>query len=127
MKRTGQSCLAHFAAVQTCCVVTVRLPQTRYFQSCPFVLPACQAGIFPNCRKTSTKMSGTVLPYSIVTRSSNICFVSSREQEADALQVTWLFLLYYFCLYSFTEKAQIRRIAYQITTSSSRETSMQRD
>lgn len=31
------------------------------------------------------------------------------------------------CLYSFTEKAQIRRIAYQITTSSSRETSMQRD
>lgn len=38
MKRTGQSCLSNFAAVQTCCVVTVRQPQTKYFQYCPFVL-----------------------------------------------------------------------------------------
>lgn len=41
--------VSNFAAVQACCVVTVRLPQTRYFQYCPFVLPVCQAlALFQN-------------------------------------------------------------------------------
>lgn len=59
MKKTGSGCLSDFAAVPTCCVVTVRLPPMRYFQSCPFVLPACQAGTCPKSRKT--KMSETPL------------------------------------------------------------------
>lgn len=89
MKRTGQSCLSNFAAVQTCCVVTVRLLQTRYFQYCPFVLPVCQAGTLPESRKTSTKMSETVLHENIIIHRFNwqkYCFVQNRKQQTVALQ-----------------------------------------
>lgn len=78
MKKTGQSCLSNLAAVPACCLVTVRLPQTRYFQYCPFVLPACHTGILPNSRKTSTKMSEIVLYANIIAhrfKQQQYCFV----------------------------------------------------
>lgn len=59
MKKTRPGCLSNVAAVPACCVVMVTLPPMGYFQSCPFVLPACQAGTFPKSRKT--KMSETPL------------------------------------------------------------------
>lgn len=95
MKRTGQSCLSNFAAVQTCCVVTLRIPQTRYFQYCPFVLAVCQAGTLPEPRKTSTKMSETVLHENIIIPRFNWrnCFVQNRKQQAVALQA-WLIHTY---------------------------------
>lgn len=89
MKRTGQSCLSNFAAVQTCCVVTVRLPQTRYFQYCPFVLPVCQVGTLPESRKSSTKMSETVLHENTVIHRfhwEKYCFAQNRKQQTVALQ-----------------------------------------
>lgn len=55
MKKTRPGCLSNVAAVPACCVVMVTLPPMGYFQSCPFVLPACQAGTCYFCLYPSTE------------------------------------------------------------------------
>lgn len=129
MKRTGQSCLSNFAAVQTCCVVTVRLLQTRYFQYCPFVLPVCQAGTLPESRKTSTKMSEyktstklssmKTLLYTDLTGKNIALFRIENSRLLHCSRV--LFHTYCFRPY-FPENVQIPGTPYLITNSSPKET-----
>lgn len=114
--------LPNFAAVQTCCVVTVRLPQTRYFQYCPFILPDCQAGILPKSRKwiqRGLKLSSIKTLLHTDLKSRNTALFRTETGDSCIVVLSSYFLCY--CHY-FTEKAQIHGIAYLTTNSSSMET-----